>query len=121
MSNKSDIRNYKSKNLSKTQRIKEIKTRKSLVTRNTINKIKPKQTTALRETIKPNNNNTNNNKLRKSYRGPTFAFLKNSKETNILMQTEEENIKPIEDKVEEVSELNIDFNYPYLVDIKDED
>ena len=37
------------------------------------------------------------------------------------MQTEEENIKPIEDKVEEVSELNIDFNYPHLVDIKDED
>ena len=86
-----------------------------------ISEINTQQEKALKESIKPNHQKNNNNKFRKSLRNKTISLMENPKEINNIMPTEEEIINPYGNKVEDISELTIDFNYPHLIDIKDED
>ena len=122
MSHKANNRNQKSKNFSRTQRIKGQYNNNLFDNKHIIKEINNQQGKALKEAIKPNQKNKNtNDKYRRSVRNKTISLMDNPREINNMMATEEENINPNNNKVEDISELIIDFNYSHLIDIKDED
>ena len=93
--NKANNRNHKSKNFSKTQRIKGQNLNNFLDKKHIINEINTQQGKALKETIKPNHQKkNNNNQFRKSLRSKTISLMENPKEMNNIMPTEEEIINP---------------------------